>query len=209
MFRADCPRRTRRLIDPGRRRQYDRGRRRRHRRAAGVDVQFAGFDFSVARAGRAGGDVHRAVRRGAASGCGRGRRPARAGGGSARGADGAVRDAMRGAERQVVVTRQVPCSACRGAGHVRDAGSDGAARARAPARSAGRAGTWCLRRLRGVRRQRPAALAARAPSARGQGRTVRSEAVPCAVPAGVATAPGCASGIGHAGRRGGRPAIST
>jgi molecular chaperone DnaJ len=93
-------------------------------------------------------------------------------------------EAMQGVERQVVITRQVLCSACRGSGHervsdVRCTHCHGAGRVR-----------WARGHMvftkdcaacdaTGLERHRRCAVCA------GQGRSVRSEAVVVRVPAGV------------------------
>jgi len=112
---------------------------------------------------------------------------------------------MSGADRPVVVTRQVTCSACRGAGHVRTA----------EGKCAQCQGTGQVRWARGHmvftkgcaacgstgrERQRRCAMCA------GHGRSVRSEAIVVRVPAGVRD--GTRMRIperGHAGAYGGRP----
>ena len=200
------PRRTRSLIDPARRQRV------RHAAAAPAPRQRRGrvrssrSSISRSRAhGAAGVDVQRAVRRGAASGAGGGRGPAGAGRGSARDADACrSRCSSRGDERQVVVTRQVPCSACRGAGRLRDAGGPlRAVRGQRPDALGARA-HGVLEGVRGLRRQRPAAVATRARACVGHGRAVRSEAVPVRCRRACATARGCGSpSSGHAGRHGG------
>lgn len=113
--------------------------------------------------------------------------------------------AMTGADRQVVVTRQVPCGGCGGAGHVRTA----------EGRCAQCQGSGRVRWARGhmVFTKGCAACGAtgreryrRCVVCAGQGRAVRSEAVVVRIP------PGVLSGTqlrvperGHAGAFGGRP----
>ncbi|HEY0872345.1 MAG TPA: DnaJ C-terminal domain-containing protein, partial [Vicinamibacterales bacterium] len=113
-------------------------------------------------------------------------------------------DAMNGVERQVMVTRQVPCATCRGVGHVRV--SD--------AKCGACQGTGRIRWARGhmvfardcaacggsgLERHRRCAVCA------GHGRSVRSETVNVRVPAGVPD--GTQLRVperGHAGANGGR-----
>ena len=113
-------------------------------------------------------------------------------------------DALRGVERQLMVTRQVPCSACRGAGEV----------STAEMRCAQCHGAGHLRWARGHmvftkacpgcrgtgrERQRRCGICS------GQGRTVRSEAVIVRIPPGVRD--GARMRVperGHSGRLGGR-----
>jgi len=191
------------LVDPGRRRQYDAAGRAPAGDPAAKPFTFAEFDFTVARQGNEastftelfadilhpvpraedyrpepGADLHASLTLSFA-------------------------DAMRGVERQLLVTRQVvcracsgsgrlaahdgPCSQCRGAGQVRWA--RGHMVFSKPCAACGGAGrrTW----------QRCSACA-------GDGRTVRSETVT------VIVSPGVADGsrmrlreFGHAGRHGG------
>lgn len=190
------------LADAERRRRYD---------DAGVQAQareqafeFSGFDFSMAAHGpqaatfselfaEALHPVPEAVRAG--------RQP---------GADLhasvsiAFEEAMRGSDRQVMVTRQVPCGTCRGAGQLRTP----------EARCAPCHGSGNVRWARGhmvftkacaacggtgrERHQRCAACA-------GQGRVVRSEGIVVKIPAGVVD--GTRLRVperGHAGAQGGR-----
>ena len=192
------------LIDPARRQQYDAGGGGTvPPRAGAASTEFAGFDFSVAAQGRdaatftelfadilhpasvstlspePGADVHTAL---AVS----------------------FLDAVRGVQRQVVVTRQHLCETCRGTGYV--AAMEG--------RCAQCHGGGALRWARGhmlfakscpacggtgrLRHQRCGACGT-------QGRVVRSDAVPVFVPPG--TYDGARlwiEGEGHAGRGGGR-----
>jgi molecular chaperone DnaJ len=191
------------LVDPERRRTYD---------AQGAPVaaasgepafEFAGFDFSVAAHGsqaatftelfadvlhptsdvaskvEPGADLHASL-------------------------TVPFLDAVRGARRQVVVTRQEICAACRGRGHVRT--SEG--------RCAACHATGKIRWARGhmvfsrscpscggtgrTREQRCAVCGA-------HGRVVRTEAVPVDVPAGVTDSVRLrVPDKGHAGRNGGR-----
>ena len=103
-------------------------------------------------------------------------------------------ESMRGVERQVVVTRQDVCDACRGAGHDADARRALRAVPRHRQRALGARPHGVHQELRarasGTGRQRSERCAVCV----GQGRSVRTEAVPVHVPAGRRTkARGCAS----------------
>lgn len=194
------------LSDPERRRQYDAAGGRAagpSQAAASGSFEFAGFDFSVAARGseaatftelfaevlhppvvegespEPGADLHASLTI-------------------------SFEEGIRGAERQVVVTRQVDCSACDGGGRIRTR------EGRCPAcQGAGRV-RWARGHMvfakacgacGGTGRQREV----RCEACGGRGRTVRSEAVP------VRVLPGVASGArlrvperGHAGYRRGR-----
>lgn len=191
------------LTDPVRREQYDASGSVAPRPAAGP-LQFAGFDFSVAAHGQQaatftelfadvlhppaeveaarpehGADLHAAV-------------------------TVSFLDAIRGVQRQVVVTRQDACAACRGAGRV----------TASEARCAQCGGTGAVRWARGhmvfarscpgcggtgrLRHQRCAPCGA-------SGRVVRSDAVPVPVPPGTRDGARVRlPGQGHGGRAGGR-----
>jgi molecular chaperone DnaJ len=191
------------LVDPGRRRQYDEGG---GVTAAGQPasgtLEFAGFDFSVAAQGTQAAtftelfaDVLHPV--------------APAGGRAEPGADlhaaltVSFVEAMRGVQRQVVVTRQHVCPACRGLGQV------ATPEARCPHCHGG-----TVRWARGhMVFAKPCAACAGSGRLRQQrcgacgthGRVVRGDAVPVAVPPG--TGDGTRLRVpeqGHAGRGGGR-----
>jgi molecular chaperone DnaJ len=193
------------LVDPRRREEYDAvGRAAGAPSGSTVSLEFTEFDFSVEAHGAQAATfaelfsdvLHPAPARGQ---------------GAERGADLHAMvtvdfvDAMRGAERQIVVTRQLLCSVCAGTAHV--------------AVSEGRCqechGTGALRWARGhmvfsktcaacngsgrLRVQRCAVC-------NGHGRTVRSEPLPVSIP------PGTLDGTrlrlperGHAGQNGGKP----
>jgi molecular chaperone DnaJ len=190
------------LVDPARRQQYDAGGG--VSRGSGQSLEFTGFDFSVAAHGsqaatfselfadalhplaqgdhgrpEAGADLHATL---------------------------AVPflDALRGAQRQVVVTRQDVCGGCGGGGFVKTP----------EGRCSHCHGTGKLRWARGhmvfskpcaacgatgrLRHQRCAVCGT-------QGRVVRSDAVPVLVPPGTADGARLrVVGRGHAGRHGGR-----
>ena len=133
------------LVDPDRRRAYDSAGERGARRG-GRDVRVHGVRFLVGGARAAGGDVHRALRRGAASGDAGRLRASGAGGRHPRRGHGLVRgvDARRGAAGRRDAAghlRGVPRRSGRCARRKGDA-----VRATAPARCGGRAATWCSRR---------------------------------------------------------------
>lgn len=191
------------LVDPDRRRHYDEAG---GQPAADGDTafEFTGFDFSAAAQGsqaatftelfadvlhpgvapdngrpQPGADIHAAV-------------------------TVAFEDAMRGAERQVVVTRQDVCPACAGAGLIRT--PEGRC---APCHGSGKV-RWARGHMvftkscaacTGTGRQRTQ----RCTLCAGHGLHVRSEGVPVAIPAGVTEGARLrVAERGHAGRRGAR-----
>lgn len=193
------------LVDPARRQHYDTtGNRSATPPQATQSFEFAGFDFSVAAHGAQAAtftELFAEVLHPIAPGDGGRPEP---------GAELHATltlpflDAMRGVQRQVIVTRQDVCPACQGSGHV----------TAAEARCAQCHATGSVRWARGhmvfskpcpacagtgrLRQQRCAVCAA-------QGRIVRSEAVPVAVPPGTADGARLrVSERGHAGRHGGR-----
>jgi molecular chaperone DnaJ len=192
------------LVDPDRRRSYDSSGVKAPERAGDATFEFTGFDFSAGAHGpqaatftelfaemlhpqpaadtgrpQPGADIHAAV---------------------------AVpfEDAMRGGERQVVVTRQDICGACRGTGAVRT--PEGRC---APCLGSGKV-RWARGHMvftkscaacEGSGRQRSQRCAA----CTGHGLHVRSEAVGVAIPAGVHEGTRLrVPDFGHAGRRGAR-----
>jgi molecular chaperone DnaJ len=192
------------LIDPGRRRQYDvSGGHTPLSRPPDGALQFTEFDFSSSASGSQAAtfsELFADVLNPALAGHAR----------EERGLDihAAVTvdflEALRGVERQIVVTRQVPCGQCRGSGQILTAET----------RCGQCQGTGGMRWTRGHMvfskvcsgcsgsgRQR----AQRCSACAGGGRTVRGEAVAVDVPPG--TADGDQLQIadrGHAGRNGGR-----
>jgi molecular chaperone DnaJ len=193
------------LVDPGRRQEYDSAGTHGDARAAAASFVFAEFDFSAAKRGPQAStftelfaEVLHPV----------------SGGGVGRPEVGAdlhatltvsFADAVHGVERQVMVTRQVVCDACAGAGQI--------AIAQAQCRQCQGAGhvRWARGHMvfskpcgacGGEGRQTRARCAVCA----GQGRGVRGEAVAVVVP------PGMTDGgrlrvvqMGHVGRHGGSP----
>jgi molecular chaperone DnaJ len=190
------------LVDPDRRRTYDEGGARPE--SAGATFEFTGFDFSAGAHGPAaatftelfaevlhptgtadngrqepGADIHAAL-------------------------TVSFEDSMRGGERQVVVTRQDVCAACRGTGSIRT--PEGRC---APCHGTGKV-RWARGHMvftkscaacKGTGRQRSERCAVCA----GQGRHVRTDAVPVLLPPGVAEAARLRiAERGHAGRHGGR-----
>jgi len=190
------------LVDPDRRRGYDAGAA--PADGAAVTFEFTGFDFSSgahgaqaatftelfaevlhpmmpAGAGRPepGADMHAAL-------------------------TVPFEESMHGGERQVVVTRQDICHACRGNGTIRTPeGKCG------PCHGSGKV-KWARGHMvftkacaacHGSGRQRSQRCAA----CMGAGRQVRTEAVPVAVPPGVSDGARLrVAEMGHAGRNGGR-----
>jgi molecular chaperone DnaJ len=195
------------LVDPSRRQQYDQS-------GAAVasaaqeavrSFEFTEFDFSVAATGAQAATFSELFAEVLHPIPGHG--PARPEPGADLHAELTVSfvDAMRGVERQVIVTRQVPCAGCGGAGQIvkpagRCASCQGTGRTRwarghlvFSKACAACGGTGQLRFLRCA-------------TCAGHGRTARSEAVP------VGVSPGTFDGVrlripekGHAGRHGGRP----
>jgi molecular chaperone DnaJ len=191
------------LVDPARRERYDTGGQG-SPSGAGQSFEFAGFDFSVAAHGAQAAtftelfaDVLHPV--------------SQPGGGKPEAGSDlhatlgvTFMEAMRGVERQVVVTRQEICPACRGTGIV----------ATAEARCVPCHGSGSVRWARGhMLFSKPCAACAGSGRQRhqrcgicaAQGRVVRTEGIALAVPPG--TADGTRLRIaekGHAGRHGGR-----
>jgi len=191
------------LVDPERRRRYDSAESSTGASGDRKTFEFTGFDFTAAAHGaqaatfselfaevlhpvpktetraEPGADLHGSV-------------------------SVSFEDALRGVERQLVITRQVPCGACRGVGEVstpdmRCSTCQGAGKLRW-ARGHMVFTKVCVEcRGTGRERQRRCGMCA------GQGRSVRSEAVTVRIPAGVRDGsrlrvPEC----GHSGRLGGR-----
>ena len=191
------------LSDPDRRRQYDTAGAAIVSKSETSEFEFAGFDFSFAARGTDAATfselfadvLHPAVRD-----------EGRAESGSDLHASLTVtfEESLRGVDRQVVVTRQVPCSACGGAGRVRTP------EGRCPHCHATGKVRWARGHMvfskscaacGGTGRQR----FQRCEVCAAHGRLVRSEPVPVHVPAGVHD--GARLRIadrGHSGLRGGR-----
>jgi molecular chaperone DnaJ len=192
------------LVDPRRREEYDAVGRAAAPSSASVSLEFTEFDFSVAASGAQAATfaelfadvLHPAPARGQ---------------GAERGADLHATvtveflDAIKGVDRQIVVTRQVLCSVCAGTAHV--AVSEG--------RCQQCQGTGSVRWARGhmvfsktcsacngsgrLRVQRCAVC-------NGHGRTVRSEALSVSIPAGTLDGTRLLlAERGHAGLNGGKP----
>jgi molecular chaperone DnaJ len=192
------------LVDPERRRQYDLAGGRAAPRDDGETFEFSGFDFSFAARGpeaatfselfadvlhpsasfdqagaQIGSDLHASL-------------------------TVSFEESMRGIERQVVVTRQVPCSACDGSGQV-PTPEGRCVHCQATGKVRWARGHMVFSKscaaCGGTGRQR----AERCAVCAGYGRGVRSEAIVVQVP------PGIADGVclrvpekGNAGQRGGR-----
>ena len=191
------------LVDPERRRRYDDAESPSGAGADRTTFEFTGFDFTAAahgpqaatfselfaevlhpvpkteRRAEAGADLHGSL-------------------------SVSFEDALRGVDRQLVVTRQVTCGACRGVGEV------STAEMRCPqCQGAGKL-RWARGHMvftkacgacRGTGRERQQ----RCGTCAGQGRSVRSEAISVRIPAGVRD--GARLRIaerGHSGRLGGR-----
>lgn len=191
------------LVDADRRRRYDMG----GAPASGSTqvFEFSGFDFSAPAHGPQAGTFSELFAEALHP------TPAADRGAPQPGADihASVRltfeEAMNGVERQIVVTRQVPCAMCRGAGHVRTA----------DAKCAQCQGAGTVRWARGHMVFTKGCVACgatgrahhrRCALCAGHGRSVRSEAIQVRIPAGVND--GSQVRIaerGHAGAHGGRP----
>ena len=193
------------LVDPVRRRQYDEtGRVSAGGPGAPGPLEFTGFDFSSAAHGPQAAtftELFADVLHPVALSAGR----------PEPGADlhaaltVSFLDALRGVERQVLVTRHQLCPACRGAGQI------ATPEARCPhCHGAGKVrwarGHMVFTRDCGTCHGAGSLRQQRCAVCTGEGRVVRTEAVPVMVP------PGTADGVrlriperGHAGRRGGRP----
>lgn len=192
------------LVDPGRRRQYDSSGSHTDVRVEAASFMFSEFDFSAAKRGPQAStftelfaEVLHPVSVGGAG------RP-EVGADLHASLTVPFADAVHGVERQVLVTRQVVCGACAGAGHI--------AIAEAQCRQCQGAGH--IRWARGhMVFSKPCGACGgegrqtreRCPVCAGQGRGVRGEAVNVAVP------PGITDGgrlrvveMGHAGQHGGR-----
>jgi molecular chaperone DnaJ len=193
------------LVDPGRRRQYDAVGAEQTRGDESPTFMFAEFDFSATRQGaqastftelfadvlhpmpaagprrpEAGADIHVSLTLSFA-------------------------DAVRGVERQIVVTRQVLCGACGGAGQV--AWPEGTC---APCKGTGQT-RWARGHMVFSKSCGECGGSGRLRSQRcgvctGQGRTVRNEAVVVPIPPGVMDgAQVRLPDRGHAGWYAGRP----
>lgn len=191
------------LSDPERRRQYDTAGRSSTSQSGSGEFEFAGFDFSFAAHGtdaatfselfadvlhppmhdegksEPGADLHAAL-------------------------TVAFEESLRGVDRQVVVTRQVPCGACGGAGRIRTP------EGRCPHCHATGKVRWARGHMvfskscaacGGTGNQR----SQRCEVCAAHGRLVRSEPVPVHVPAGVHDGARIrVAERGHTGVRGGR-----
>jgi molecular chaperone DnaJ len=191
------------LSDPDRRRQYDTAGAGSTSHAPTSEFEFAGFDFSFAARGTDAATfselfadvLHPAMQD-----------DGRAEPGSDLHASLTVtfEEAFRGVDRQVVVTRQVPCGACGGAGRVRTP------EGRCPHCHATGKVRWARGHMvfskscaacGGTGRQR----SQRCEVCAAHGRLVRSEPVPVHVPAGVHDGARLrVAERGHTGVRGGR-----
>lgn len=190
------------LSDPERRRRYDTSEVA-AAPAATASFEFAGFDFSVGTHGTQAATFSELFADVLHPGAQEGSAPEP-------GADihatlaVSFEEAMRGVERQVLVTRQDVCRACRGTGAI----STPDARC-APCHGTGHV-RWARGHMvfaktcaacRGTGRQRTARCAVCA----GHGQHVRTEAVAVPLPPGVDDAARLrVADRGHAGRRGGR-----
>ena len=193
------------LIDPNRRQQYDSAGAVRTSAPEGQSFIFREFDFSVARQGAQAStftelfaDVLHPV-------------PGAAAGRPEAGSDLHValtvpfEEAVRGVERQVVVTRQVPCGGCSGAGQVPAAeGTCPTCRGSGHVRWA--RGHMVFSKACGACGGAGRQAWRRCVVCTGHGRLVRSEAMSVSVPPGIVDGSRLRlSGWGHAGSGGGPP----
>jgi molecular chaperone DnaJ len=192
------------LNDPDRRRQYDAAGGRAAALGDPGTFEFAGFDFSFAAQGAEAATFSELFAEVLHP-------PECHDGAPERGADlhaalsVSFEDSIRGAERQVIVTRQVACQVCDGIGRIR------MREGRCPHCQATGKVRWARGHMvfakacaacGGTGRQREVGCEV----CGGRGRGVRSEAVPVAVPPGVSD--GARLRVpekGHGGHRSGRP----
>jgi molecular chaperone DnaJ len=193
------------LGDPDRRRRYDMGEARQPG-AERSTFGFEGFDFSVEVASSSAsaptfGDLFADVLRRAA---GAGEAGEQAGADLHASLTVSFLESMTGAEREVPVTRQVPCRACAGRGVLAVAPvTCGACQGRGQVRASRghMVFTKTCDACRGTGQRREVACRVCA----GEGVEARAESLHVHVPAGVADqAQVRVPGRGHAGRRGGR-----
>ncbi|MBI2833674.1 MAG: J domain-containing protein [Acidobacteria bacterium] len=192
------------LIDPGRRREYDAGMIRSTDRATEPAFEFQGFDFSQNLGFRDAATVNELFAEVFTPPAGAWTRPE----------DGAdlhanltisFGDAMAGGERRVTVTRLERCTACRGGGQLK------APDAMCPHCTGTGSVRWTRHHMVFTKNCAPCAGTGRqqsraCPACAGEGVSVRSEAVPVQIPAGVADGARLRiPGKGHVGRRAGRP----
>ena len=191
------------LSDPARRREYDAAGRTANPTAPSSAFEFAGFDFSFAARGTEAATFSELFAEVLHP-------PAQHEGKAEPGADlhasvtVTFEEALRGVNRQIVVTRQVPCSACGGAGRV------GTPEGRCPHCQATGKVRWARGHMvfskscaacGGTGRQR----FQRCDVCGAHGRLVRSEPIPVRVPAGVQNGARLrVAERGNTGRRGGR-----
>jgi molecular chaperone DnaJ len=194
------------LSDPALRRQYDAAGRSTPQNGTQTTttLQFTEFDFSASARGAQAATFSELFAEVLHPVPGRGGRRQEAGADIHATIAVEFIDAIRGIERQVVVTRQVPCITCRGTGHT----------AAVEARCAPCKGTGAVRWARGhmvFSKTCPACDGSgrqtmqRCGACHGSCRTVRGEAVAVVVPPG--TADGARLRVpeqGHAGYHGGR-----
>ncbi len=192
------------LADPERRQQYDAAGGAAAGRDAGHAFEFAGFDFSVAARGPEAAtfsELFAEVLHPAASG-----HP----GVPETGADlyASVRvdfeESLRGVERQIVVTRQVICAGCAGAGETGTAGGQ-CTRCQATGKVRWARGHMVFWKSCPACHGSGHRRSERCPVCMGHGRGVHADAVAVAVPAGVIDGTRLrVAGHGHVGRLGGR-----
>lgn len=191
------------LVDAERRRQYDESGGR-LRGTSSQLFEFTGFDFSVAAHGAQAATFSELFAEALHPVPALERGKAHAGADLHASLSLTFAEAMSGADRQVTVTRQVPCAACEGAGEVRTA----------EARCAHCQGAGKLRWARGhmvFTKSCPACGSTgrervkRCPVCAGHGRSVRTETVVVRVPAGIPDGARLrVAERGHAGTQGAR-----
>jgi molecular chaperone DnaJ len=192
------------LGDPDRRRQYDAAGRLTSDGVSDAAFEFAGFDFSFAARGAEAatfGELFADVLHPPASSQ---YATSEAGADLHASLTISFEESIRGVERQVVITRQVACASCAGAGQVRTP-EGRCAHCQATGKVRWARGHMVFSKscaaCNGTGRQR----SRRCDVCAGHGRGVRTDGVVIGVPAGVANATRLRiAEHGHAGRHGGR-----
>ena len=171
------------LVDSERRQQYDRGAIPQSAQS-GHEFEFSGFDFSMKAHGAQAATFSELFAEALHPVPAQDRMKPQAGADLHASLSLSFDEAMRGVDRQITVTRQVPCAACRGVGAVRTAESKcphchGAGRVRWARGHMVFTKACSACEATGRERQR------RCVACGGHGRSVRTESVTVRVPAGI------------------------